>query len=50
MPEIRLVTAKRESVKPKRAVVGWVGMNLSMLALLAGYVTILSSVAASRLA
>jgi len=38
--QIRLVTAKRERVRPARAVVRWVAMNLSMLFFCAGYVPI----------
>lgn len=38
---IRLVTEKREKVKPLRAVVRWIGMNLAMLPLFAGYLPIL---------
>ena len=39
--EIRLVTAERKRVKVARAVVRWVGMNLAMLPLFAGYIPIL---------
>jgi uncharacterized RDD family membrane protein YckC len=39
--QIRLLTARRGRVKPARAVVRWVGMNLAMLPLFAGYVPIL---------
>lgn len=41
MMQIRLLTAKRGRVKPARAVVRWVGMNLAMLPLFAGYAPIL---------
>jgi uncharacterized RDD family membrane protein YckC len=39
--QIRLVTAKRGRVKPARALVRWVGMNLGILFLGAGYIPIL---------
>jgi uncharacterized RDD family membrane protein YckC len=39
--QIRLVTANRERLKPARALVRWVGMNLAMLPLFAGYLPIL---------
>jgi uncharacterized RDD family membrane protein YckC len=39
--QIRLVTRKRERVKPARAVIRWVGMNLAMLPLFAGYYPLL---------
>jgi uncharacterized RDD family membrane protein YckC len=39
--QIRLLTAARQRVKPGRALVRWVGMNLAMLPLFAGYVPIL---------
>jgi uncharacterized RDD family membrane protein YckC len=39
--QIRLVPAKQGRVKPVRGLVRWVGMNLSMLFLCAGYVPIL---------
>jgi uncharacterized RDD family membrane protein YckC len=39
--QIRLVTANRERVKPARALVRWVGMNLAMVPLFAGYLPIL---------
>ena len=39
--QIRLVTANGGKVKPARAVVRWVGMNLAMLPLFAGYAPIL---------
>jgi uncharacterized RDD family membrane protein YckC len=39
--QIRLVTAKGQRVKPARAIVRWVGMNLAMLPLFAGYLPIL---------
>jgi uncharacterized RDD family membrane protein YckC len=38
---IRLLAAKRGRVKPVRAVVRWVGMNLAMLPLFAGFAPIL---------
>lgn len=38
---IRLLTRKRGRVKPARAVVRWVGMNLAMLPLFAGYAPIM---------
>ena len=39
--QIRLVSAERARVKPARAIVRWVGMNLAMLPLFAGYLPIL---------
>ncbi len=39
--QIRLVTASRQRVHPARALVRWVGMNLAMLPLFAGYLPIL---------
>jgi uncharacterized RDD family membrane protein YckC len=39
--QIRLVTAKRQRVKPIRAFVRWIGMQLSILAVFTGYVPIL---------
>ena len=39
--QIRLVTANRERLKPARALVRWVGMNLAMIPLFAGYLPIL---------
>ncbi len=39
--QIRLVTATGQRVKPARAIVRWVGMNLAMLPLFAGYLPIL---------
>jgi uncharacterized RDD family membrane protein YckC len=39
--QIRLVTARGGRVKPARAVVRWVGMNLAMLPLFAGFAPIL---------
>lgn len=39
--QIRLLTSEGERVKPARAVVRWVGMNLAMIPLFAGYVPIL---------
>ena len=39
--QIQLVTAKQGRVKPARAVVRWVGMNLAMLPLFAGYIPIM---------
>ncbi len=39
--QIRLVAPGRGRVKPARAVVRWVGMNLAMLPLFAGYIPIL---------
>jgi uncharacterized RDD family membrane protein YckC len=41
MMQIRLVTATRQRVKPARAVVRWIGMNLAMLMLFTGYLPIL---------
>jgi uncharacterized RDD family membrane protein YckC len=41
MMQIRLVTAKRRRVKPVRALVRWIGMQLSILALFMGYAPIL---------
>lgn len=38
---IRLLTAKRGRVKPARALVRWVGMNLAMIPLFAGFAPIL---------
>lgn len=38
--QIRLLTANRQRVKPARAIVRWVGMNLAMLPLFAGYLPI----------
>ncbi|HUO74925.1 MAG TPA: RDD family protein [Solirubrobacteraceae bacterium] len=39
--QIRLVSAKRGRVKPARALVRWIGMNLAMLPLFAGFLPIL---------
>jgi uncharacterized RDD family membrane protein YckC len=39
--QIRLVTAAGERLKPARALVRWVGMNLAMVPLFAGYIPIL---------
>ncbi len=39
--QIRLVAANRRRVKPARAVVRWVGMNLAMVPLFAGFLPIL---------
>jgi uncharacterized RDD family membrane protein YckC len=39
--QIRLVTANLKRVKPVRTLVRWVGMNLAMLPLFAGYIPIL---------
>lgn len=39
--QIRLVTPSRRRVKPTRALVRWVGMNLAMLPLFAGFAPIL---------
>jgi uncharacterized RDD family membrane protein YckC len=39
--QIRLVTAKRQRVKPIRSLVRWVGMQLAILALLTGYLPVL---------
>ena len=39
--QIRLVPAKGTRVKPVRALVRWVGMNLAMLPLFAGYIPLL---------
>jgi uncharacterized RDD family membrane protein YckC len=39
--QIRLVASNRQRVKPARALVRWVGMNLAMLPLFAGYLPIL---------
>jgi uncharacterized RDD family membrane protein YckC len=39
--QIRLVTRTRGRVKPARAVIRWVGMNLAMLPLFAGYYPLL---------
>jgi uncharacterized RDD family membrane protein YckC len=39
--QIRLVTANRQRVKPALALLRWVGMNLAMLPLFAGYLPIL---------
>jgi uncharacterized RDD family membrane protein YckC len=39
--QIRLLTANRGRVKPARAVVRWVGMNLAMVPLFAGFAPIL---------
>lgn len=39
--QIRLVTASRTRVKPARAVVRWIGMNLAMLPLFLGFAPIL---------
>lgn len=41
MMQIRLVTAKRQRVKPIRSLVRWIGMQLSILALFTGYLPIL---------
>lgn len=41
MMQIRLVTENGRRVKPARAVVRWVGMNLAMLPLFAGFAPIL---------
>jgi uncharacterized RDD family membrane protein YckC len=41
MMQIRLVAANGKRVKPPRAVVRWVGMNLAMIPLFAGYAPIL---------
>jgi uncharacterized RDD family membrane protein YckC len=41
MMQIRLVTAKRQRVKPIRSLVRWIGMELSILALFTGYLPIL---------
>ena len=38
---IRLVTADREPVRPARALVRWVGMNLGILSFCAGYIPLL---------
>jgi uncharacterized RDD family membrane protein YckC len=38
---IRLVAANEQKVKPLRAVVRWIGMNLAMLPLFAGYLPVL---------
>jgi len=39
--QIRLLTAKRQRVKPVRALLRWVGMQASILALFTGYLPIL---------
>lgn len=39
--QIRLLTAGRGRVKPARAMVRWVGMNLAMIPLFAGYIPLL---------
>jgi uncharacterized RDD family membrane protein YckC len=39
--QIRQVTAKRGRVKPVRALIRWIGMNLAMLPLFAGYLPLL---------
>jgi uncharacterized RDD family membrane protein YckC len=39
--QIRLLTAKRARVKPLRALIRWIGMNLAMLPLFAGYLPLL---------
>lgn len=39
--QIRLVTAKMERLKPRRALLRWIGMNLAMVPLFAGFVPIL---------
>lgn len=39
--QIRLVTAGGERVKPARALLRWMGMNLAMVPLFAGYIPIL---------
>ena len=39
--QIRLVTAKRKKVRPARALLRWVGMNLAMLPLFSGFLPIL---------
>jgi uncharacterized RDD family membrane protein YckC len=41
MMQIRLVTVKRQRVTPIRALVRWIGMQLSILALFTGYIPIL---------
>lgn len=41
MMQIRLTTAEREQVRPARAVVRWLGMNLAILLFCTGYVPIL---------
>lgn len=38
--QIRLVTAKNTRIKPGRAVIRWIGMNLAMLPLFAGFIPI----------
>jgi len=38
--QIRLVTAKGEKLKPRRALLRWIGMNLAMVPLFAGYLPI----------
>ncbi len=39
--QIRLLSASRERVGPKRALIRWIGMNLAMIPLFAGYLPIL---------
>jgi uncharacterized RDD family membrane protein YckC len=38
--QIRLTTARREQVAPTRALIRWVGMNLAMIPLFAGYLPV----------